>query len=90
LKDTLFNIGVGKFGKYSHCVWQTDEEGQFKPLSESSPVIGNINQISKVKEIKLEFYCDGSVEISKIISTLKSVHPYETPAYGVVKLEQGV
>lgn len=87
LKQNLFDLGVGKFGEYSHCVWQTLGQGQFKPLANSSATIGDINKITQVKEYKLEFYCSSEINLEKVILVLKQTHPYETPAYGVIKLE---
>ena len=31
VKNALFELGVGAIGNYSHCAWQTEGDGQFKP-----------------------------------------------------------
>jgi hypothetical protein len=88
LKEALFKIGIGESGNYSHHVWQTKGLGQFKPLNNSKPYSGISNEVKEVRELKLEFFCNPSVDMKKVISTLKLNHPYECPAYGIIKLEE--
>lgn len=85
-KEAVFKAGGGKMGNYSHCAWQTDGLGQFKPEQNSKPHIGKQEEISKVQEYKVEIICELS-KIDNIISSLKNAHPYEHPAIGVIKLE---
>lgn len=86
VKDALFKAGAGKMGDYSHCAWQVLGEGQFKPLQGSDPAIGEINELTKVKEYKVEMVINTD-KIKEILTTLKKAHPYETPAFEVSKLE---
>ena len=60
--------------------------GQFKPLKDSDPFIGSPNTLERVQELKVEMLCDEKL-IKNAIKALKQVHPYEEPAYEVVKLE---
>ena len=46
-----------------------------------------ILKYSHVDEMKLEFFIPEGVNIIDVITTLKLVHPYETPAYGIIKLD---
>lgn len=87
IKDAMFNLGIGSLGKYSNCVWSTKGSGEFKPLDKACPFIGTENQYSNVEEMKLEFFIPEGVNIIDVITTLKLVHPYETPAYGIIKLD---
>ena len=59
---------------------------QFKPLEGSEPFIGSSNKLEYVQELKVEMICQESV-INKVVAVLKQTHPYEEPAYEVVKLE---
>lgn len=86
VKEAVFAAGAGKIGNYSHCAWQTLGEGQFIPNEGANPAIGSHNQVEKVKEVKIEMVCDA-VHIHLAIEALKKSHPYETPAYHVVRLE---
>lgn len=86
VKDALFAAGAGKVGLYRHCAWQVLGEGQFLPEEGSQAFIGEINKVEKVMEYKVEMICDAAY-LSAAILALKNSHPYETPAYHVIKIE---
>ena len=86
VKQALFNEGAGTMGDYAECSWETLGTGQFKPLAGSDPFIGSPNKLERVQELKVEMLCDEKL-IKNAIKALKQVHPYEEPAYEVVKLE---
>jgi len=86
VKNAVFDAGAGKIGNYDSCCWQTLGIGQFRPLSNSNPTIGKIDQIEKVTEFKIEMICDDK-HIHAVIKALKKAHPYEEPAFDVCKLE---
>lgn len=85
VKAAIFKAGAGVYGKYDQCAWQTQGEGQYQPLSGSTPFSGEINQLSQMPEYKVEIFCDAE-HLDAAVAALKSAHPCETPAYGVVKL----
>ena len=86
IKNAIFVTGAGSIGNYSHCAWQTLGEGQFMPLGGSNAFIGEINQLEKVPEYKVEIVCTKE-QIKDAVAALKLSHPYETPSYQVVRLE---
>lgn len=86
VKNAIFEAGAGKIGEYSHCSWQILGEGQFMPLAGSHAFIGNVNQLEKIAEYKVETVCDKAC-IHHVIAALKSAHPYETPSYQIWPLE---
>ena len=85
VKSVLFAEGAGHYKMYDQCCWQVRGEGQFRPLPDSLPHLGQVNQLEKVVEYKVEMICTGAV-IEKAVRTLLSVHPYEEPAYEVYKI----
>lgn len=87
VKNAIFTAGAGQMGLYSHCSWQTLVEGQFMPLHGSQAYIGEVEQLEKVTEFRVETVCKDSV-IHEVIAALKKAHPYETPAYQVWPLVQ--
>ena len=87
VKQALFDAGAGRIGKYDSCCWQTDGVGQFRPLDGSSPAIGSVDHVEHVQEIKLEMVCDDA-QVRSAIEALRSVHPYEEPAFDVWRLEE--
>lgn len=86
VKNAMFASGAGKIGNYSHCAWQVLGHGQFIPLNGSNAFIGNINHLETVEEYKVEMVCDDDF-LHAVIASLKQSHPYEEPAYHVLKLE---
>lgn len=87
VKNALFEAGAGKIGDYDSCCWQILGTGQFRPLDNSNPTIGQKGQIETVTEYKVEMVCDDQ-HIQSAIEALKKAHPYEEPAYDVFKLEE--
>jgi hypothetical protein len=85
-KLALFNIGVGRFKNYENCSFESLGYGQFKPIEDANPHIGELNKLEIVKEYKVEMICEDKL-IKKAIKTLKENHPYEEVAYEVFKME---
>lgn len=86
VKNAIFAVGAGSIGHYSQCAWQTLGEGQFMPLPGSDAFIGEINKLEKVLEYKVEIICTKG-QIKDAVAALKLAHPYETPSYQIVQLE---
>ena len=86
VKTALFDVGAGKIGNYSHCCWQILGQGQFMPLAGNQAFIGVTNQLETVTEWRVEMIV-AKEKIQTVIQSLKQAHPYETPAYEVIKLE---
>ena len=86
VKNAMFQKGAGKIGLYTRCAWQTLGEGQFMPLLGSNAFIGDLNQLEKVTEYKVEMVCDQA-HIKDAIAALKAAHPYEEPAFHVIQCE---
>ena len=85
VKDSLFKIGAGKIGAYSHCAWQTKGVGQFQPNEHSNPFIGDVNTICKQVEFKVEMVCQDEL-LKLVLKTLCDNHPYDEPAYAAFKI----
>jgi hypothetical protein len=82
VKKAVFDAGAGKYGAYTNCSWETLGKGQFKPLADSNPFIGNKNEVCKVDEYRVETICKEEY-IKQVIQALKDSHPYECPVYDV-------
>ena len=85
VKAALFAAGAGTIGHYEQCCWQVQGLGQFMPLAGSTPHIGVPNTLESVDEWRVEMVVDEDV-INTVITALKKAHPYETPAYDVIKV----
>jgi len=87
IKNAMFAAGAGKIGNYACCAWQVLGEGQFMPLAGSHAFIGNQNQLEKIAEYRVEMVCEEKY-MDDVIAALKKTHPYEEPAYQVLRLEE--
>ena len=85
VKAALFAEGAGLYNAYSQCCWQVRGEGQFRPLENSQPFLGQLNQLEKVVEYKVEMVC-AETAIKEVLQALVASHPYEEPAYGAYKM----
>lgn len=70
---------------YADCFYQTKGEGMFRPLSGSEPVLGEIGELNRVAETKLESIFEEKY-LSKVVKALHRAHPYEEPAYDLIPL----
>lgn len=86
VKCSIFKTGAGSIGHYSHCSWETEGIGQFKPLDGSNPTIGHHNTLEKVPELKVEILCTSN-NIKDAVISLRKSHPYEEPAYEVISIQ---
>lgn len=87
VKAAMFAAGAGKAGNYSQCAWQVKGEGQFCPEVGSKPFLGEQGKVEKVIEYRVFTICTEGC-ISAVIAAMKKAHPYEMPAYGVIRLEE--
>ena len=86
VKQALFAAGAGRIGNYDSCCWQVLGSGQFRPLENSNPAIGKTGKVETVSEYRVEMVCEDKI-IKDVVEALRRSHPYEEPAYDVVKLE---
>ena len=86
VKQAMFYHGAGEIGDYKHCSWQVLGEGQFMPTKQAKPFIGKKNQLEKVPEYYVQIICTSDI-IQLVIAAMKKAHPYEEPAYHVIKME---
>jgi hypothetical protein len=56
-----------------------------RPLVNNQPYLGQVNQLEKVDEYKVEMICTDAA-IKEVAQTLLSVHSYEEPVYKVYKI----
>jgi hypothetical protein len=83
--NAVFAAGAGAIGNYSHCGFQVEGTGTFLPLAGSKPAIGRKGKTETVKESRLETIVPAE-KLDGVIAAMKKVHPYEMPAYDVIRL----
>jgi len=84
-KAAVFDAGGGRVGNYDRCCFQMRGEGQFRPLPGSSPYIGSAGKVERVAEYRVELVCDDGL-VERVVAALRRSHPYEEPAFDVVRL----
>ena len=90
VRNAICEAGAGIIGNYTHCSMSTKCIGTFKPNDEAKPYIGENNKLEFVEEEKLEVVCNV-VNVKKVISKLREVHPYEEPAIDIIPLlDEGI
>jgi len=85
VRNALGTAGAGGLGNYKLCSFTTSGEGTFLPGEGTNPTIGTPGSLSRVSEVRLEMVC-AKRALPLVIETLKSLHPYEEPAYDIVEL----
>ncbi|MEN9465227.1 MAG: hypothetical protein RL217_1408 [Pseudomonadota bacterium] len=86
VKNALFAAGAGRIGLYDCCAWQVLGEGQFRPLLGAQPFLGQALELERVAEYRVEMVCADDC-IGAAVAALKAAHPYEEPAFAVLRLE---
>ncbi|MEN1970511.1 Nif3-like dinuclear metal center hexameric protein [Lentibacillus sp. N15] len=86
IREALAQAGAGHIGNYSHCTFQTEGQGTFKPLAGTSPYIGSTNELTKTEEVKIEtIVLEATIE--NVVRIVNDKHPYEEPAYDIYPLK---
>lgn len=80
VKEAVFAAGAGRIGEYEACCWQVEGRGQFRPLQQANPTIGNRGELTIVSELRIEMVCEKQY-LAASLEALKQAHPYEEPAY---------
>lgn len=86
VKQAVFATGAGKIGDYDQCCWEVLGQGQFRPLAGAQPFIGSADTLEAVAEYRVELVCRDEL-IQAAVAAMKTAHPYEEPAYDVIRLE---
>jgi len=82
----IFEAGAGKIGRYTETSFGVTGKGTFKPMEGTNPFIGKIGEREEVQEIKIETVVTER-DLDSVVQAMKSVHPYEEPAYDVYELK---
>jgi len=85
VSNAVFAAGAGSIGNYSHCGFRAEGTGSFKPLEGARPAIGKKGNVEKVKEIRFETIVPAE-KLNAVITAMKESHPYEMPAFDIIKL----
>lgn len=85
VSEAIFAAGAGAIGNYSNCGFRSAGQGSFRPLAGARPALGKKGKLTKVPEIRFETTV-AARELGPVIAAMRKAHPYETPAFDVIKL----
>ncbi|ADY56685.1 NGG1p interacting factor 3 protein, NIF3 [Syntrophobotulus glycolicus DSM 8271] len=71
---------------YAECFYQTEGMGTFKALEGADPAIGEVGEVNRVEEVRLESIVQER-DLSRAVRALHKTHPYEEPAYDLIPLK---
>lgn len=84
--QAMLNAGAGHIGNYSHCSFNIDGYGTFKPGEGTDPYIGSQGQLERVEEVRIETVVPHSLR-GKVIQAMLKQHPYEEVAYDLYPMD---
>jgi len=86
VRSAIFEAGAGHIGNYDSCSFNSEGTGTFKALEGANPFVGQLNELHRESEIRIESIFPFYLE-NKIVQALLSAHPYEEVAYDIYTLE---
>lgn len=81
----LSSAGAGAIGNYDQCAFTSPGTGQFRPLDGSDPHIGQVGDLTRTPEVRVEMVLPRAKRTA-VIRALLASHPYETPAFDLIEM----
>ena len=78
----MHDAGAGAIGDYDRAMFQSSGTGSFRPLDGASPAIGQVGDVERVAETRLEMVAAPAVR-ETVRAAMWEAHPYEEVAYSV-------
>jgi hypothetical protein len=85
VRIAMGEAGCGVIGDYEFCTFSIKGVGRYKPTDKAHPFIGEIGKFEEVAEERIESVCLRK-DLDKIIKEIRTVHPYEQPAFDIYPL----
>ena len=82
VRDALFAAGCGEIGNYGSCSYNVEGFGTFKANEGCNPFCGNIGELHRENETRIETIMPSYIK-GRVIKALLNAHPYEEPAYDI-------
>jgi hypothetical protein len=86
LSEALFAAGAGVIGRYSSCSFRSPGIGTFYGEEGADPAVGKAGRLEEAPEVRVEMVVPAS-RSAAVVRALRSVHPYEEPAFDLIPLE---
>jgi dinuclear metal center YbgI/SA1388 family protein len=82
---SLFETNAGEIENYTCCSFRNKGEGTYKAGPLSKPFSGEIGEISRTGEVRIETVVRKD-DVTSVVDHVKKNHPYETMAYDIYPL----
>lgn len=86
VRGAMSEAGAGVIGQYASCSFAVPGVGTFFGEEGATPAVGEAGRLEHVTELRLEMVCPAK-KLAGVIAAMRGAHPYEEPAFDVVKLE---
>ena len=86
VRQAICQAGAGWIGQYDECTFQAAGTGTFRPLPGTNPFLGQIGQLERTEEIRLETVV-AATRLEAVIGAMLNAHPYEEVAYDLYHLQ---
>ena len=83
VRDNLAAAGLGVIGRYAHCTFAIRGQGTYRPLEGARPFQGEVGQLSRAAEVRLEMLAPESL-LPAALARPRESHPYEEVAYDLI------
>ncbi len=81
----VFAAGAGRIGKYSSCGFRAPGTGTFLGEEGTHPAVGQSGRLEECAELRFETLVPID-RIEDVLRALRGAHPYEEPAFDLVRL----
>jgi dinuclear metal center YbgI/SA1388 family protein len=85
VSEAVFAAGAGRIGAYTHCSFRIPGTGTFFGEEGTNPAVGEKGKLETVEEVRLETLV-GIGKIDAVVAAMRAAHPYEEPAFDIVRL----
>lgn len=85
VSEAVFAAGAGRIGAYTHCSFRMPGTGTFFGTEGTNPAVGQAGKLETAAEIRLETLV-GIGKIDAVVAAMRAAHPYEEPAFDIVRL----
>lgn len=87
VRQAVLECGAGHIGAYDSCSYNSEGYGTFRATSDRChPFVGRVGALHHEPETRTETVVPRHL-LSHVLQTLRTVHPYEEPAYDIIPLE---
>jgi len=86
VRAALFAAGAGFIGNYSECSFNAEGYGTFRAGAGTDPFVGEPGKQHREQETRIELIFPAHAE-KAVVAALRAAHPYEEPAFDIVRLE---